>query len=300
MHVKSEKDRRIGFGFAYENNNKVKEREELGLSLFKTEELSSLPVSFSDESNMKIKENKIIYNGTICKTCIIGASMECGVYRITFEKDENKCNYGIIDDSLESKKRGKTISEEHIGCEVGNLINSQETLLNGILVFIVVMIFVTIIFILFYLINGNSESSDKDLSKFNKELDFSFWLELVIVLILIILGVIFFYLRSKSKISWKTAMVFDKDHKNIGNLENIYDGDCFSIELDLRSNELEKRTAHFYVNNSQQKILFYGLPSTVHFGVCFFLIIIIQFFYFILFYFLKHIYSLIVIFSFNY
>lgn len=98
-------------------------------------------------------------------------------------------------------------------------------------------------------------------------------------------------------------MVFDKDHNKTGNLEDIYDGDCFAIELDLRSNESEKRTAHFYVNNSQQKILFYGLPSTVHFGVCFFFLIIITQFFSFLFYFIlffKHIYSLIVFFTFNY
>ena len=41
------------------------------------------------------------------------------------------------------------------------------------------------------------------------------------------------------------------------------------MEVDLRSEESEKRTLHWFVNGKTQKLFFRKLPSNVQFGVCF-------------------------------
>ena len=45
------------------------------------------------------------------------------------------------------------------------------------------------------------------------------------------------------------------------------DGDEWSMEVDLRSEEKEKRTLHWFVNGIQQKVFITGLPDRVEFGV---------------------------------
>ena len=45
------------------------------------------------------------------------------------------------------------------------------------------------------------------------------------------------------------------------------EGDEWSMEVDLRSREKEKRTLHWFVNGRQQKIFIKGVPDRVEFGV---------------------------------
>ena len=44
----------------------------------------------------------------------------------------------------------------------------------------------------------------------------------------------------------------------------------WSMEVDLRSREKEKRTLHWFVAGRQQPVFIKGLPDKVEFGVCFF------------------------------
>ena len=44
-------------------------------------------------------------------------------------------------------------------------------------------------------------------------------------------------------------------------------GDEWSMEVDLRSEEKEERTLHWFVDGMQQKGFFKGLPDSVEFGV---------------------------------
>ena len=41
------------------------------------------------------------------------------------------------------------------------------------------------------------------------------------------------------------------------------------MEVDLRSQEKEKRTLHWFVNGKQQKGFIKGVPDRVRFGVCY-------------------------------
>ena len=47
------------------------------------------------------------------------------------------------------------------------------------------------------------------------------------------------------------------------------EGDEWSMEVDLRSEEKEKRTLHWFVRGKQQKYFIKGLPERVKFAVCF-------------------------------
>ena len=55
-----------------------------------------------------------------------------------------------------------------------------------------------------------------------------------------------------------------KSHPN----EIVNDGDEWSMEVDLRSREKEKRTLHWFVRGNQQKGFIKGVPDAVEFGVC--------------------------------
>ena len=59
------------------------------------------------------------------------------------------------------------------------------------------------------------------------------------------------------------------DHNNyiITDLEEVNEGDEWSMEVDLRSREKEKRTLHFFVRGEQQKGFIKGVPNIVEFGV---------------------------------
>ena len=43
------------------------------------------------------------------------------------------------------------------------------------------------------------------------------------------------------------------------------------MEVDLRSEEKEKRTLHWFVRGKQQKVFIKGVPDRVEFGVCYFI-----------------------------
>lgn len=62
--------------------------------------------------------------------------------------------------------------------------------------------------------------------------------------------------------------IFSINHQFIGSVIDIRDQDIVILELDLRSEEVEKRTLHFYVRGNQQKTYVYGIPKNVQFGIC--------------------------------
>ena len=49
--------------------------------------------------------------------------------------------------------------------------------------------------------------------------------------------------------------------------ERVNNGDEWSMEVDLRSREKEKRTLHFFVRGKQQKGFFKAVPDRVEFAV---------------------------------
>ena len=49
--------------------------------------------------------------------------------------------------------------------------------------------------------------------------------------------------------------------------EEVKEGDEWSMEVDLRSEEKEKRTLHWFVRGKQQKGFIKGVPDRVEFGV---------------------------------
>ena len=67
-----------------------------------------------------------------------------------------------------------------------------------------------------------------------------------------------------------------KSGSHVGNNEEVKEGDEWSMEVDLRSREKEKRTLHWFVRGIQQNVFITGVPDRVEFGVCFF----ISFFFF--------------------
>ena len=50
-------------------------------------------------------------------------------------------------------------------------------------------------------------------------------------------------------------------------VEEVNVGDMWEMEVDLRSEEKEKRTLHFFVRGKQQKGFFKGVPDRAEFGV---------------------------------
>ena len=49
--------------------------------------------------------------------------------------------------------------------------------------------------------------------------------------------------------------------------ERVNVGDLWEMEVDLRSEEKEKRTLHWFVRGKQQKGFIKGVPDKVQFGV---------------------------------
>ena len=60
-----------------------------------------------------------------------------------------------------------------------------------------------------------------------------------------------------------------RNHNNCKETTNdsVNVGDEWSMEVDLRSGEKEKRTLHFFVRGKQQKGFIKGVPDRVEFGV---------------------------------
>lgn len=255
------------FGDYYNTIKEIEEREESKMISFNTKDLSSLPVSFNDETKMRIEGNKIVHCGSsACETCLIGPHLMNGVYRITFEICCKTNSFGIIDGSLQYMKSDLSISERHIGCEFGNL--SRNVLDLSMMMMIIVFIVLNV-FTISSNITGNSRNMDLLFNfRMKINMDFNTWLSigcciLLIVILIIYLLLAFQYLKN-------LVDIYDKEHKKICEIKGLEIGDCFAMEVDLRSNESEKRTLHFFVNNSQEKVFFYGLPDSIQFGVCFF------------------------------
>ena len=51
------------------------------------------------------------------------------------------------------------------------------------------------------------------------------------------------------------------------NEDQVNDGDLWEMEVDLRSDDKEKRTVHWFVRGNQQKGFFKGLPEQVEIAV---------------------------------
>lgn len=183
------------------------------------------------------------------------------------EVGDGKYSFGIIDGSLQSKKCGKSISEEHIGCEVGNLLNFQSSILRIVIFCLFIMANILVIIIAFIQRNESFEFSFSYNEKMKNDL--VSWLLEGYSWGIIIISIIFICFIVRFKKNLKKLKVYNKEYKKLGILNYIYNKHYFTMEIDLRSDNSEKRTLHFFINNSQQRIFFYGLPSCVQFGVCF-------------------------------
>lgn len=65
----------------------------------------------------------------------------------------------------------------------------------------------------------------------------------------------------------KNTSIKNKKGKEIAGFKRLENGDEISLEIDLTSNDVEKRTMHYFVNGEQAPITFTGLPPDVQFGV---------------------------------
>lgn len=255
LHIKSKKEKRLEFGIEYDNIRKVKERKELNLSSYCTFSLSSLPVRFFNDSNMIIINNKIkLQRISHCETCVIGAPMKNGVFRISFYNNGNEFYYGVIDGYIEEIENGRSISENNVGCEMGNMATGRSAIFT--LIALICCVGFNICMFGIILIG--------DLIKSN----LFFILFCISFFILFILGnIIMMIIKYIIFYNSRTVKFYNRDHIKVWDDNNFNVGDCLTMELDLRSDKSEERTLHFFINDIQQKIFFYGLPSLVQFGV---------------------------------
>ena len=65
--------------------------------------------------------------------------------------------------------------------------------------------------------------------------------------------------------------VFGCNNQKTNTNESVNEGDEWSMEVDLRSREKEKRTLHWFVNGKQQKVFIKGVPARVEFAVSYFI-----------------------------
>ena len=61
--------------------------------------------------------------------------------------------------------------------------------------------------------------------------------------------------------------IWDHNEQHSYKNESVNVGDEWSMEVDLRSEEKEKRTLHWFVRGKQQKGFIKGVPDRVEFGV---------------------------------
>ena len=61
--------------------------------------------------------------------------------------------------------------------------------------------------------------------------------------------------------------MLNHDSSGVTKNEEVKVGDEWSMEVDLRSEEKEKRTLHWFVRGTQQKGFIKGVPDRVQFGV---------------------------------
>lgn len=64
--------------------------------------------------------------------------------------------------------------------------------------------------------------------------------------------------------------VWEKQNRCVGSDRSAKEGDIVTMELDLRSEEPENRTLHWFINGQQYKYYFFNVPQTVNFGICMF------------------------------
>lgn len=70
--------------------------------------------------------------------------------------------------------------------------------------------------------------------------------------------------------------------KKVGDIDIAHEGDIISMEVDLTSEDKEKRTLKYFVNGKLQKYYFINVPLRVNFAVSFTFLkysILILFFY---------------------
>lgn len=245
-YFKSVNDNPRSFGFEYMNYENMKDREEVGISSYYTRNLSSLPLTFSDNSALEIFENQIVHNyNEREETCFIGAPMINGVYRITFEKKRYKLRFGVIDASFTQVVSGKSLSDMHFGCEIGmKRINIIQLLLISSLVLLhLIYVYVAII----------------------GAFDLPFLFVLFLIPLLLLFAIFICVMAIMNLICDYYA--YNKENKRFGKLKRINEGDLITMEVDLNSKEPKERKLHFFINGTQQKLFFSGLPSSVKFGV---------------------------------
>ena len=63
--------------------------------------------------------------------------------------------------------------------------------------------------------------------------------------------------------------VFDNSNRFLHANDSVNEGEEWGMEVDLRSQEKEKRTIHWFVGGRQQKVFITGVPDRVQFAVCY-------------------------------
>ena len=82
-------------------------------------------------------------------------------------------------------------------------------------------------------------------------------------------GLCFLICLMQSLVAGVTCNRYNSDYSmNDSSEEN----DTVSMEIDLRSKNPDERTVHWFINDKQQKVMFTGVPETVEFAVCIYLI----------------------------
>lgn len=69
-------------------------------------------------------------------------------------------------------------------------------------------------------------------------------------------------------------IVYDMDYDLVSDSserKGLEEGDIIKMEVDLRSDDADKRYLYFYVNNKWKEDFFCGVPESVKFAVYFFL-----------------------------
>ena len=73
--------------------------------------------------------------------------------------------------------------------------------------------------------------------------------------------------------------LYNHNNNRLTAAEGVNEGDLWEMEVDLRSEEKEKRTLHFFVRGKQQNEFIKGVPDRVEFGVWYFISYLYLYFY---------------------
>ena len=74
--------------------------------------------------------------------------------------------------------------------------------------------------------------------------------------------------------------VFDSTNTYRGENDGVNEGEEWGMEVDLRSQEKEKRTIHWFVGGHQQNVFIQGIPDRVRFAVCYSYLIYAYYYYY--------------------